>query len=552
MSKQGYLLGGWVPFTVATVLSLSFSTCYILWFRSTRSQDRSKMSTSVAILALTITLMAGALVPVDVFLVSNMKNSNGSFKEWAEDPEVRKGIVDQIMTAYYVFYGIIMGFIFLILPMNFFYHAVGDYEDEDDERFYDQDQPEESTGRRLCRAFKYTLASLFLFGLLVLLGLFLPYNNDNPTWVQRSATSYPILDEIVEEQDTGRGENLILFLTNVLNVIGMFLLILYTAYGMSVLPCGMVIGSDTVHTERTAVNREIAEVEAQIQQLKEEFAGREDAMNDIDKTRLDRLERELRLLNRNRHNLEQSAKSFINRCVLVCRPFQLMFGAFFTLFGFMIFLSLLLTSIDKAINSMGPKSGYVLKNATLPNPVDTLLVYAQSVFPLDYIIYSGMILFFVFSSMSGIKNVGIRFMWLSVYKIRAGKTKPQAILLMCMNLMFILLALNVVMFSVVPDYTTYGSQRFIRDNVTEECNHLEAPETDCVMTRVAVLLLAFNYKIWLFGAAYYWLVWAFISSIVLGSVYALYKLRRSARSSRNSDNLDEALIDQDAIFGADD
>ena len=72
-----------------------------------------------------------------------------------------------------------------------------------------------------------------------------------------------------------------------------------------------------------------------------------------------------------------------------------MFGAFFTLFGFLIFLSLLLTSVDKAMNSQGPKTGYVLANATLPNPVDTVLVYAQTVFPLDYVIYSGMVLFFL-------------------------------------------------------------------------------------------------------------------------------------------------------------
>lgn len=37
-------------------------------------------------------------------------------------------------------------------------------------------------------------------------------------------------------------------------------------------------------------------------------------------------------------------------------------------------------SIDKTLaNGLGPKTGYILKKATLPNPVDIVLVYCQQV-----------------------------------------------------------------------------------------------------------------------------------------------------------------------------
>ena len=85
-----------------------------------------------------------------------------------------------------------------------------------------------------------------------------------------------------------------------------------------------------------------------------------------------------------------------------------MFGFLFASFGLLNFVSLLLTSVDKAMHSLGPSEGYVLVNGTLPNPMDILLVYAQDIFPLDYILYSLMIVFFVLCSMSGIKNIGIR------------------------------------------------------------------------------------------------------------------------------------------------
>jgi LMBR1 domain-containing protein 1 len=58
------------------------------------------------------------------------------------------------------------------------------------------------------------------------------------------------------------------------------------------------------------------------------------------------------------------------------------------------------------------------QNSTLPNPMDLLLVACQSLFPLDYILYTLTVLFLLFCSMSGIRNMGIRFCWIKLYKIR--------------------------------------------------------------------------------------------------------------------------------------
>ena len=94
-------------------------------------------------------------------------------------------------------------------------------------------------------------------------------------------------------------------------------------------------------------------VENQIRLLKAEFDGEEDNMTELDRGHLQRLEQQVRLLQRRRRSLDQSARSFVNRCILICRPFQFIVGSTLALFGFLIFLSLLLTSIDKAINSPG-------------------------------------------------------------------------------------------------------------------------------------------------------------------------------------------------------
>ena len=46
----------------------------------------------------------------------------------------------------------------------------------------------------------------------------------------------------------------------------------------------------------------------------------------------------------------------------------------------------------KAMNSEGPYSGYTLVNGTIPNPLDVVLVLTQNIFPLDYILYTALVI----------------------------------------------------------------------------------------------------------------------------------------------------------------
>ena len=59
---------------------------------------------------------------------------------------------------------------------------------------------------------------------------------------------------------------------------------------------------------------------------------------------------------------------------------------------------------------------------------------------------------------------------------------------MCFCMIFMVLALNVVMFSVVPDYTTYGSQSYLvnsthGETVTKRCDDVERRIVQCNMSR---------------------------------------------------------------------
>lgn len=66
-------------------------------------------------------------------------------------------------------------------------------------------------------------------------------------------------------------------------------------------------------------------------------------MSGRDRRLLSRLEEEERLLVRRERHLQAANLSWLNKCLRCCRPFEVIFGIFFLLFGLLIFISLFLT-----------------------------------------------------------------------------------------------------------------------------------------------------------------------------------------------------------------
>jgi len=485
------------------------------------------------VLGLFMSLVTSILVPVDIFLVSFMKNSDGSWKPWAENPDIRESLKNSILYTYYTCYSLILLLSFLVIPSNYFYHGLDAGLDEDD--------VEPTIGQKICHSVKFSLLSVLLFSVLIVVGIFLPFNGSPPS----NSTDWEKFEWFFDELEADRGQDLLLFLLNTLNLIGIVLLILYTGYGLSSLPCGLIRPTRGLRSRRTAVENHIQEIERSIAEIEARYEGGQ--IPRFEESQLERLEQQRRLLEREHRDLDQRTRSFLSRCQLLIRPFQMVFGVLFTVFGFLIFLSLLLTNVDKAINSAGIYTGYTLQNSTLPNPVDLLLVCAQQIFPMDYILYTLMILFLLFCSMSGIRNIGIRCCCLSLYKIRAWRTPPRGMLLAVLSLMLIIMSQNVIMFSLVPDYTMFGNQHYQHNvgnsTVVTRCSAKNFPvEKDaCVPSRISVLLLSFHYKAWIFGACYYFLVWVFLGSILCGSLYSIYHMRTPTRSIDDQ----EELIDSD-------
>lgn len=525
-SIHSVLAAGWIPFVIVVVLVLIFSTIYIKYYTS--KYDSEWSTTLTAILALSITLMTTALIPVDVFLVSFMKNSDGTFSDWANSNETRQSVEQSVLIGYYTMYGLITFFMFLLLPFMYF--------------FYEEREDDATCKSRCCGALKYSVVFLIIVFVLLLIGA-LVHTKKVPS-KQQNSTDWEKLEALFD-MESNWIENSLSLVISVLSLIGMLALLTYTAYGMAILPIDLIRGSRNVRQEKLDVQSRKSSTRERIQAIRNKYSGGRN-MSSRDAARVSDLEESEALMERQERHLE-ARDTCCHKCWLILRPFAIVFGILLILVAILVFLSLLLTNIDKTMHSLGPKLGYALPKATLPNPVDIVLVFCQKAFPLDYILFAGLVVYLVISSMSGIRNIGIWFFCLRMYKIRPRRTRPQAILMMCMILMFIQLGINVILYELTPQYSSFGSQHYKVSNSTkiEKCSTYQEQD-DCVITRMSLLLTRFFYKMWFFGAAYYWCTWGFLLFILIGFVVAICKKSKSVIDgevdSEDMDESDEELI----------
>jgi LMBR1 domain-containing protein 1 len=119
--------------------------------------------------------------------------------------------------------------------------------------------------------------------------------------------------------------------------------------------------------------------------------------------------------------------------------------------------------VDKiAFSLCGSQCGYVINHPNLFNPINYIFVKLSKVFPLDYLFTVGLILYFFLATLTGVIYIGIRFFWMTLFKIRKGATAPQGLLVTALLLTLSLLALNYTMTTTVaPGYAHFGSQVYI-------------------------------------------------------------------------------------------
>jgi LMBR1 domain-containing protein 1 len=319
----------------------------------------------------------------------------------------------------------------------------------------------------------------------------------------------------------------------------MCIYVLYTASGLALFPITLIKTAPSISSSTLKVTTAL-QLEANRErqrQLGGRCGGNPDILSSKDRRELDALVREERTLIR-RQRLAEEARGEHQRWIMKAwfkikaafRPFTLLGGIILLLIALLIWVSMLLTVIDKAKNSVCKQHcGYILANINVFNPINWIFVTSAEVFPVDYVLFTLLVLLFFSSSVVGIAAIGIRFLWIKIFQIRKGHTSPQALLLATAMLTLITLALNYsISMIVAPQYATFGPQTFCDQSTyipgtQPDCTHSKdlvkpcseladnlAAKAVCTPSVVSTFLNRMTINFPFFGAVLFWAQFVFL------------------------------------------
>jgi LMBR1 domain-containing protein 1 len=344
----------WVAYAVAVGLVALVAAIFTYIYQTPR--DRSALVSTITIITLTSLLATVLLLPVDIALVSSTTSSKlGAKKDWAT-PEKVHSMLLTLKIVYYTLYSLDAVLCLLVVPFTYFF-----YEEYDDA---EAEEGTQSFGKRFLGALKYTLIFVALVVILFIVGFFVPVKN-----------AHLDLDYFKHLLDENHGERALTFALGLLISLGTLLYLLYTAAGFALLPISFIKSAPSIsapqlsETTATALeqNRE------RQRQLEGRNAGCQDGMPAKDQRELEALVREERTLVRRKRlaaEAQGEGKSFIVRAwTKVCalfRPLKLIGGILLLIIANLIWVSMLITGIDKAKNSVCKQHcGYILGRLVL-------------------------------------------------------------------------------------------------------------------------------------------------------------------------------------------
>lgn len=323
--------------------------------------------------------------------------------------------------------------------------------------------------------------------------------------------------------------------------IGTLIYIIYTSAGLALLPVALIKTAPSVSapslgaTTASALERN----RERQRQLEGRNAGHDGGLPPKDRRELDALVREERtLIRRERLAAEASGQNqtfFMKtwmKIEAVFRPLKLIAGLLLIPIALLIWVSMLLTGIDKAKNSVcKAHCGYVLGHNYIFNPVNWILVKSAKIFPIDYVVFLLIVLLLFSSSVVGIATIGIRFLWLKIFQIRKGHTSPQALLLATVLLTLIAFAINYSMaMMVAPQYSHYGPQTYCdhplrhpgeQPDCSDHPNHIipcsetsenPAARNVCTPSVISTFLDRVTANFFFFGVVDFWTQFAFLGT----------------------------------------
>lgn len=477
---------------------------YVLYHYFADPQESYLLATVTVVLSLTVSVLCAMLIPVDIYVISE-----GSITSESLHVTISQ---DRVRDAYLVLFASLLFLAFGLVPHAYFYgeeRGSGDFDTKAD--------------KRSCwNAFRSTVYFVGFVLFMMVVGLnFRPGHTEtlDKVWESQEQASRWFGDLFDRKHG---GLDAVSFAIACLTFLGVCGWVFYTAYGMAAMPFAWLRGKQSAAEQRMGLEQTIACIREKYRSLQVKYPSREDGSPDLSKMRavdrkeLNRLQREYKSLVQHNYKLqeiEEKAGMVIPRLLQFLVPFRWAVGMSMLSISLLIVLSLLLTLIDRFAHSdCGWRCGYTLKERRIFNPADDIFLYLSRVFPMDFMVFGVIVLYIFISSVFGIVCLGIRLFCFNAYVLRTRKSLPQALLVLCNVMSYILLALCMALLTIAPNYTAFGSQSVRNADGTAGFCSLSRQEAAhaCQVSVISAFFTRIAVAMPIFSVAYYFANWGFI------------------------------------------
>ncbi|KYK70069.1 putative lysosomal cobalamin transporter,related protein [Toxoplasma gondii TgCatPRC2] len=412
-----------------------------------------------------------------------------------------------------------------------------------------------------CAAAQQTL--IFVVLLLLFLSLCL---TQRPSFRQPSSTSSPPYSSspFLHASDQGRldaaasvdyllrytaavfdldhsGADSLLFVVSALLAFGQLGWVVAGAYGLAALPALWLRGRMTPAQQQREVQREIAELREQQRQLQSKYVNAGGAslkeMSEKDRAKLLELQAQQQQFTQRTYRLQEEEHQQSTFFAVLCRgvllPFRWVFGVLLFLFSLSVAGALFLALLQRLEFSRCTYScGFVLdddataREGVLFNPLDELLVRLSQFFPADFLLVGAYFALLFLCLLYGFFSLRVRICKKTCEPVRAGRTPPESLLILCFLLVHFLLAASLALLSVAPRYASFGAQTFSPANGSDPipCS-LQATasgeETTCRMSFFAAVFSRASVAYPSFANFFFFSNWAFLGIYALCTLYCL-------------------------------
>lgn len=96
--------------------------------------------------------------------------------------------------------------------------------------------------------------------------------------------------------------------------------------------------------------------------------------------------------------------------------------------------------------------------SSMINLYDSIFVQFSKFFPFDLILFLIVLTHFFVSTLYAISKIGIRFLFISIYRIKRDRSYPQAICFMALYMILIMFSFTFDLSSLMPRYLSYAAQ----------------------------------------------------------------------------------------------